>query len=88
MNWPMYRRVERQATRLHEMLERLDVDVGTLARSRNGDVYAEARSICLFCGSSDKCLRWLEGHSQAEVRPDFCPNLHVFEACKKVHSEC
>ena len=25
-----------------------------------GDAYAEARSLCFFCWTSDKCLRWLD----------------------------
>ena len=37
MNWPMCRRVERQAIRMHEMLDRLDVDPVALVRLRNGD---------------------------------------------------
>jgi hypothetical protein len=32
MDWPNFRRVERQACRLHETMERLDVDPGALAR--------------------------------------------------------
>ena len=83
MDWLMHRRVERQAIRMHEMLDRLDVDPVALVRLRNGDAYADARSLCLFCGTSSKCLRWLDGHSRPDKIPDFCPNLRVFEACKK-----
>ena len=43
---------------MHEMMERLNVDPVALARKRGGDAYAEARSQCLSCGTSDKCLRW------------------------------
>ena len=32
MPWPMYRRVERRAVRIHEMMRRLDVDPAKLAR--------------------------------------------------------
>ena len=45
---------------MHEMMERLDVDSVTLARLRGGDAYAEARTRCLFCKTSDACLRWLD----------------------------
>jgi len=36
MRWWMTRRVERQATRMHEVMERLDVDAAALARVRQG----------------------------------------------------
>jgi hypothetical protein len=77
----MYRRVENRARRLKEMMERLDVDTRTLARLRGGDDYAEARSRCLFCGTGDKCLRWLE-QCDVGARPEFCPNLPLFESCR------
>jgi len=83
MDWLMHRHVERQAIRMHEMLDRLDVDPVALVRLRNGDAYAGARSLRLFCGTSDKCLRWLDGYSRPDRSPDFCPNLRVFEACKR-----
>jgi uncharacterized protein DUF6455 len=82
MDWPMFRRVENRARRMHEMIKRLGVDVGFLTRLRRGDAYAEARSRCLFCGTSDKCLRWLELSGEGK-RPEFCPNLTLFEACKR-----
>jgi len=82
MGWPMYRRVERQARRMHEMMERLGVDPAALVRLRRGDAYAEARALCLFCGASDTCLRWLDDPSTA-ARPEFCPNLPLFEACRR-----
>jgi hypothetical protein len=44
MRWWMTRRVERQATRMHEVMERLDVDAAALARVRQGQAYAEARA--------------------------------------------
>jgi hypothetical protein len=78
----MFHRVEHRARRMHEMMQRLGVDIGVLARLRRGDAYAEARSRCLFCGTSDKCLRWLE-QSGDRKRPEFCPNLTLFEACKR-----
>ena len=52
MRWWMTRRVERQATRMHEVMERLDVDAAALARVRQGQAYAEARARCLTCGTS------------------------------------
>ena len=62
---------------------RADVDPVALVRLRNGDAYAGARSLCLSCGTSGKCLRWLDGYGRQARRPDFCPNLRVFEACKR-----
>lgn len=83
MDWPMFHHVERQAGRMHEMMERLDVDPVTLARLRGGDAYAEARTRCLFCTTSDACLRWLDRPVKVGARPDFCPGLPLFEACKR-----
>jgi hypothetical protein len=71
---------------MHEMLDRLDVDPAILIRLKNGEAYARARATCLFCGTSDKCLRWLDGHDRPRQRPDFCPNLQVFLACTKMRS--
>jgi hypothetical protein len=83
MQWPMFRRVERQARRMHEMMERLNVDPRMLANLRRGDAYSEARTTCLFCGASEKCLRWLDDPTRGDKRPEFCPNLTLFEACKR-----
>jgi hypothetical protein len=81
----MFRRVENRARRMHEIMQRLGVDAGVLARLRRGDAYADARSRCLFCGTSDKCLRWLAQAGEGK-RPEFCPNLTLFEACKRTGS--
>ena len=83
MRWWMTRRVERQATRMHEVMERLDVDVAALARLRQGQAYAEARARCLTCGTSDRCLRWLDSRPVSSEPPAFCPNLRLFEEFKK-----
>jgi hypothetical protein len=86
MPWPMHRRVERRAVRMHEMMRRLDVDPARLARRRGGDAYAEARARCLACKASDVCLRWLDAPSTGGKRPEFCPNLALFEGCKREHA--
>jgi hypothetical protein len=78
MQWWMTRRVERQATRMHEMMDRLGVDGAALARERQGEAYAEARTRCMTCGTSDRCLRWLDGDPASKGPPDFCPNLRLF----------
>jgi hypothetical protein len=83
MRWWMTRRVERQATRMHEMMRRLDVDGAALARARQGEVYAEARARCLTCGMSDTCLRWLDREPASQQPPAFCLNRRVFEQYRK-----
>jgi len=83
MKWWMTRRVERQATRMHEMMERLNVDAAQLVRARQGQDYAEARARCITCGTSDKCLRWLDKQPAAGGEPAFCPNLRVFARFRK-----
>jgi uncharacterized protein DUF6455 len=85
--WPMYRRVERRAVRIHEMMRRLDVDPAKLARLRRGDAYAEARATCLSCRASEACLRWLGAPSTGAKRPEFCPNLALFERCRRERVE-
>jgi Family of unknown function (DUF6455) len=85
----LVRRVERRARRMHDLMDRVGVDSAVLVRVKGGDAYLEARRRCLFCGTSDKCLRWLDQTQPTDVRPAFCPNLSLFEACKSppsVHS--
>jgi hypothetical protein len=83
MDWLMLRRIERRARRMHEVMSRLNVDAGILTRLRCGDAYAKARNRCFFCGTSDTCLRWLDQPNLFSTRPEFCPNLSLFEACKR-----
>jgi hypothetical protein len=83
MSWPMYHRVERRAGRMQEMMARLHVDPGKLARLRRGDAYAEARARCLSCRMSQECLHWLADSAEAEKRPEFCPNLTLFATCQR-----
>jgi hypothetical protein len=86
MDWPMFHRVERRALRMHEMMQRLEVDPAKLARLRGGDAYAEARTACLSCRASDRCLFWQDDPAQAGKGPAFCPNLALFEACRQRHA--
>lgn len=76
-------RVERRARRMHEVIDALQVDRGALARLDGGAAYAQARDRCFFCGTSDKCLRWLDRERRSGSKPAFCPNLRLFEACKR-----
>jgi hypothetical protein len=82
MDWPMSRTVERQARRMAEIMERLDVDPAKLARERGGEAYAEARARCLQCSWAHECLLWLDGNP-AGNQPTFCSNLPLFERCKR-----
>lgn len=83
MSWPMYRRVERQARRLQDMMDRLDVDPVALARIDGGRAFMTARSLCLHCGTSDLCLRWLERARQPGETAEFCPNRPLFDQCQR-----
>ncbi len=88
MTMPFARSVERQATRMHQMMERLEVDPTALVRLRNGEAYTEARSRCLTCLDSSDCLRWLDGYGSADECPEFCPNLKIFNPRKKGQRSC
>ena len=44
MQWWMTRRVERQARRMHEMMNRLNVDRAALVRARQGQDYARGEN--------------------------------------------
>ena len=70
---------ERRATRMHQMMDLLHVDVLALSRLRSGDAYAEARSRCLRCDDSSICLLWLD-KGGPDAGPDFCPNAEFFSA--------
>jgi Family of unknown function (DUF6455) len=83
MRWWMTRRVERQATRMHEMMDRLNVDGAALARARQGELYAEARARCIGCEISDRCLRWLDSEPTAKDISTFCANRQLFEQYRK-----
>ena len=82
MEWPMYRRVERQATRLHEMMDKLDVNAADVARLRKGDAYAESRTTCLGCLNTHECFTWLDAKPPSRKAPVFCPNFALFQSCK------
>ena len=82
MDKPLVFRDERRARRMHDLMDRVGADPAVLVRVRGGGAYVEARERCLFCGTSDKCLRWLDQTPPSHMRPTFCPNLTLFEACK------
>jgi hypothetical protein len=82
-DWPMFRRVERQAKRFVEMMQRLDVDTSKLVRIRDGAAYKEARDKCRDCHRTHECLIWLDADPPSLASPKFCPNFRLFEKCKK-----
>ena len=73
------RHVVRQARRMHEMIDALDVDAGRLVRLDQGDAYAAARLRCLNCSEVDRCVDWLEHLTPDPAAPDFCPNVDLFQ---------
>ena len=86
MDWPMFRHVERQATRMAEIIQQLDVDTTKLVQLRMGDAYAEGRTKCLQCRNSRECLLWLDAFPASGESPTFCPNFELFESCKRSSS--
>ena len=58
MEWSLFCHVVNRAKRLHDMIERLDVDPLKLARLRQGEAYAEARDTCLKCHDAQSCVGW------------------------------
>lgn len=79
MNSPQYCLVVNRAKRLNAMIERLNVDPLKLVRKREGEAYFEARDTCLRCHHGHTCLAWIE-MAPVDQRPDFCPNLSLFES--------
>jgi hypothetical protein len=77
------RDVELQDLRMGEMIDRLDVDTLKLARLREGDRYEEARMTCFECSNTAQCLKWLQASVPDVEPPTFCPNLSLFEFCRR-----
>lgn len=80
---PIFRQVERQARRMGDMINRLDVDTLKLVCLRHGAAYVEARTNCFDCANTASCLQWLDASTADAERPTFCPNLPLFESCKR-----
>ncbi len=74
---------ERQARRLKDMIETLDVDRAKLGRLRAGETFAEAHVRCLDCSAVGACLEWLASDPTERPQPDFCPNVPLFETLKR-----
>lgn len=83
MSSPLFfRDVERQASRMGELIQRLDVDTLKLVCRDEGKAYAQARTTCFDCSNATKCLQWLDD-ATGEASPTFCPNLPLFASCKR-----
>lgn len=76
------RQVERQASRLSEMINQLNVDRGKLVRRGAGAAFAEAREKCLNCSHTRECLAWLDARQPGRGAPWFCRNASLFEDCR------
>lgn len=83
MDWPRFRHVERQARRLSDMIEKLDVDTLSLIRLRQGNAYAEARTKCLHCTNAAECLEWLENWPNGGEPAAFCPIISLLQDCRR-----
>lgn len=83
MDWSMSRTVERQASRMANMMQMVGADPVELVRLRAGEAYAEARAKCLQCSNARECLLWLDANPPSREAPLFCPNFRVFQNCKK-----
>ena len=69
-------RMDRQSGLMHAMMQRMDVDMDSMAASGSGRSLEAAVRSCLACHNSDECQHWLEGSDGSE--PDFCPNAPYF----------
>lgn len=76
------RDLERQASRMHEMIRRLSVDAGLLVRRDGGAAYAAAHARCLECRDVGVCLHWLDGRMPGATPASFCPNVPLFRTCQ------
>ena len=82
MSTQFFRQVERQARRMGEVIDRLNVDKSKLACLDEGRGYVRARTTCLDCSNTAQCLAWLDADKTADGPPAFCPNFALFDSCK------
>ncbi len=74
MKFNFFGRYERQAERMKKMMQRLNVDVVSLAERRLGRDIADARSTCLHCNKTRICEDWINGKAPEANPYAFCPN--------------
>lgn len=77
-----FRDVERQATRMSQVMRRLNVNTLKVACVREGQAYTQARLTCFDCHNASRCLEWLDAAPEDVGQPTFCPNLPLFTQCK------
>jgi hypothetical protein len=75
------RNVARQATRMSQMMHRLNVNTLKVACVREGQAYVQARLTCFDCAIAAHCLDWLDA-APGDAQPTFCPNLPLFVQCR------
>lgn len=83
MDRPVDCHIERRATRMVAMLERMNVDKSQIVRLGSGTVIASARQRCLGCTEVRECLAWLDGRRPGCDPCEFCPNASLFAAHQK-----
>jgi hypothetical protein len=68
-----------QQERMDAMVERLGVDVVSLAESHLGRDLAAATAECRKCNKVGTCESWLDGKAPAAQPYTFCPNSALFD---------
>ncbi|MEQ1672951.1 MAG: DUF6455 family protein [Hyphomicrobium sp.] len=74
--------IERRASRMREMADRLGVDKAKMCKLSQGRAVTGARSNCANCQSVPRCLMWLDAPLTSGGTPVFCPNVPLFDLCK------
>ena len=64
---------------LHEMLNRIGLDLNVEYSGLNNRNYKSAILSCLACSNSAKCRNWLDATNEMSPPPLFCPNAVRFE---------
>lgn len=65
--------------RMSRMMDRLDVDVISLAESRLGQDLIDANAACRCCNNAGQCESWLDGKAKTSNPFAFCPNGAAFD---------
>lgn len=73
--------MDRQSGLMHSMMQRMDVDVDSMASYGSGLSLETAVRSCIACHNSDKCEHWLENNDGSA--PSFCPNASFFASYRK-----
>ena len=68
-------RMDQQSSLMSAMMQRMDVDIDSMAATSGLSLGAAVRS-CMACHNGDECKHWLESNEGGE--PNFCPNAPFF----------